>query len=169
MIRVYAYQKCSRCRKTLKWLEEQGIEYEERAIKEAPPTVGELREVMQACGGEVRRLFNTSGMDCRALGLKDKLPGMSEKDAFALLRSNGMLRQRLANSGFPRAPLDQALNRDQEAWSVKGRATMGSATSPYTVTVMLQGTHQCSRSVCAGEHGGTCFSGVHRTGVPAAG
>ena len=41
--------------------------------------------------GQVRKLFNTSGQDYRALGLKDKLPAMSEADALEMLASNGML------------------------------------------------------------------------------
>ncbi len=44
--------------------------------------------------GELKRLFNTSGMDYRALGLKDRLPGMSEEEALELLTSNGNLVKR---------------------------------------------------------------------------
>ncbi|MBL9134198.1 MAG: arsenate reductase family protein, partial [Verrucomicrobiaceae bacterium] len=39
-------------------------------------------------------LFNTSGMDYRAMGLKDKLPGMSEDAALKLLAANGNLVKR---------------------------------------------------------------------------
>ena len=42
----------------------------------------------------LKRFFNTSGMDYRALGLKDKLPEMGEEEALKLLASNGMLVKR---------------------------------------------------------------------------
>ncbi|MDE0825822.1 MAG: arsenate reductase family protein [Akkermansiaceae bacterium] len=93
-MKLYVYAKCSTCRKAMAWLEKKGIEFEEIAIKETQPTVKELKEVQAIYGGERRRLFNTSGMDYREMELKDKLPTMSEKEAYALLRSNGMLVKR---------------------------------------------------------------------------
>ena len=47
----------------------------EKPIRETPPTTGELKAALELLGGDIRKLFNTSGMDYRALGLKDKLPG----------------------------------------------------------------------------------------------
>lgn len=94
MKKLYVYAKCSTCRKAMDWLEKKGIAYEEVAIKEVQPTVRELQAMQAAHGGELRRLFNTSGMDYRALGLKDRLPEMSDKEGYALLRSNGMLVKR---------------------------------------------------------------------------
>ena len=94
VLKVYHYPKCSTCKNALKWLKNQGFEYTEEDIKAKPPTVKELKAMLKAYDGELRRLFNTSGMDYRALGLKDKLPSMSEKKAFELLRSNGMLVKR---------------------------------------------------------------------------
>jgi len=93
-MKAYVYAKCSTCRKAMDWLEKKGIPYEEIAIKERQPTVKEMQAVQAAYGGELRRLFNTSGMDYRAMELKDKLPGMGEQEAYALLRSNGMLVKR---------------------------------------------------------------------------
>ena len=94
MIRVYVYDKCSTCRNAVKWLEERGIEHETRPIRETPPSERELRTMLGHLGGELRKLFNTSGMDYRAMGLKDQLPDLSEKEAFALLRGNGILVKR---------------------------------------------------------------------------
>lgn len=94
MLKVYHYPKCSTCKNALKWLDAQGIDYVEEDIKAKPPTKAELKEMLVHYDGELRRLFNTSGMDYRALGLKDKLPTMSEKEAFELLRGNGMLVKR---------------------------------------------------------------------------
>ena len=78
----------------MKWLSEKGIEFDEIPIREKPPTKAELKEMLKAYDGELRRLFNTSGQDYRALGLKDKLPGMSESEAITLLAGNGNLIKR---------------------------------------------------------------------------
>jgi len=94
MLKVYHYAKCSTCQNALKWLRQRGVEFTEHAIRETPPSAEELKAMLAAHGGNLRRLFNTSGMDYRALGLSEKLPAMSTADALALLRSNGMLVKR---------------------------------------------------------------------------
>jgi arsenate reductase len=94
MLKVYHYAKCSTCQNALKWLRQRGVKFTEHAIRETPPTEDELEAMLAAHGGNLRRLFNTSGMDYRALGLSEKLPAMSTADAMALLRSNGMLVKR---------------------------------------------------------------------------
>lgn len=91
---VYVYQKCSTCRDALKWLDAHGIEHQIRAIRETPPSVAELRAALDACGGELKRLINTSGNDYRALGLKDKLPSLTDDEVLALLSQNGNLVKR---------------------------------------------------------------------------
>ncbi|WP_395737745.1 arsenate reductase family protein [Prosthecobacter sp.] len=94
MLKVYAYSGCSTCKNAMKWLKGHGVAFEELAIRETPPSVAELKGALEACGGEVRRLFNVSGMDYRSLGLKDTLPGMSEGEALGLLAGNGNLVKR---------------------------------------------------------------------------
>ncbi|MEO5912902.1 MAG: arsenate reductase family protein [Luteolibacter sp.] len=94
MLTVYGYQKCSTCRDAMKWLDARGIRYQVKAIRETPPTVDELKTVLAATGGDLRKLFNTSGVDYRELGLKDKLPAMSEAEALKLLSKNGNLVKR---------------------------------------------------------------------------
>ena len=42
----------------------------------------------------IKRFVNTSGMKYRELGLKDKLPGMSEEEVYELLSTDGMLVKR---------------------------------------------------------------------------
>ena len=88
------YPKCSTCQKARKWLDAQGISYEERHIVEQNPTAEELKSWQSRSGLPLRRFFNTSGMKYRELGLKDKLPAMSESDQLALLSSDGMLVKR---------------------------------------------------------------------------
>jgi arsenate reductase (glutaredoxin) len=93
-LRVYAYLGCDTCRKALKFLTEHGVAHEVVPIRERPPTKAELRTVLERKGGDLRQLFNTSGQDYRAMGLKDRLPEMSADEALALLASNGNLVKR---------------------------------------------------------------------------
>ncbi len=94
MYRIYAYRNCDTCRKALKWMDENGIAYEELAIRETPPTAEELKTAMKSFSGDLRRLFNTSGTDYRDLGLKSKLSCMSEEEAIDMLSKNGNLVKR---------------------------------------------------------------------------
>lgn len=94
MLKVYAYQGCSTCRNASKWLKQHAIAFEELPIRETPPSVAELKSMLAAMNGDLRALFNTSGMDYRALGLKDKLPSMSTNEALQLLAQNGNLVKR---------------------------------------------------------------------------
>lgn len=80
-ILLLEYPKCSTCKKAKKWLEEQGIAFEERHIVENNPTEEELREWHRKSGLPLKRFFNTSGMKYRELELKDKLPTMTEGGA----------------------------------------------------------------------------------------
>jgi arsenate reductase len=92
-MKIYTYSNCSTCRKATKWLKEQNLAFEELPIRETPPGVDELRKMFDHVG-DLKKLFNTSGQDYRALGMKDKLPSMSAEEAFELLASNGNLIKR---------------------------------------------------------------------------
>ena len=92
MYRFYAYKGCDGCRKARKWLQEHEIAFEEIAIRDSPPSVEELSQACHTHG--LKRLFNTSGMDYRKLGMKDQLPKMSETEALTLLSQNGNLIKR---------------------------------------------------------------------------
>ena len=91
---VYTYAKCSTCRDAVKWLRARELAFTEKPIRETPPSPTELRAMLRHQGGALRRLFNTSGLDYRALGLAAKLPAMSEAEALGLLNSNGNLVKR---------------------------------------------------------------------------
>ena len=85
------YPKCTTCQKARAWLEARGLDFQVRDIKEDNPTGEELRRWHAASGLPLKRFFNTSGLQYKALGLKDRLPGMSEDEQFALLAADGML------------------------------------------------------------------------------
>jgi len=93
-LKVYVYQNCDTCRKALKYLDARGVKYELVPIRDRPPTRAELKRMSKLYGGNVRKLFNSSGQDYKQLNLKDKLPGLSEDEAIALLAGNGNLVKR---------------------------------------------------------------------------
>ena len=88
------YPKCSTCKKAQAWLDAKGIQYQSRDIKLQNPTEEELRQWHSQSGLPLRRFFNTSGLQYKALALKDKLPTMREEEQFALLATDGMLVKR---------------------------------------------------------------------------
>jgi arsenate reductase len=94
MLTVYTHAACDTCRRAVKWLRARGVAFQEKPIRETPPTPAELRAMLKFQRGELRRLFNTSGQDYRALGLKDQLPTLSEAAALGLLAKNGNLVKR---------------------------------------------------------------------------
>ena len=91
---VLVYRKCSTCVKALKWLDANGVNYEERPIIEENPTYEELKEWYQKSGLPLKKFFNTSGLLYKEMQLKDKLPGMSEEEQLKLLATNGKLVKR---------------------------------------------------------------------------
>ncbi|MCA9654471.1 MAG: Spx/MgsR family RNA polymerase-binding regulatory protein [Myxococcales bacterium] len=92
---VYHYPGCSTCKKALKWLREHGVEHRAVDIATAPPSAATLRKAVAMEGGPPRQaLFNTAGRSYREGGFKDRLPGMSDAEAFAALAADGMLIKR---------------------------------------------------------------------------
>ena len=88
------YPKCSTCKKAQAWLDERKAPYELRMIREDNPSAAELKAWQSRSGLPLKRFFNTSGLQYKALALKDKLPLMSEEEQLALLASDGMLVKR---------------------------------------------------------------------------
>ena len=101
-LKIYAYKNCDTCRKAIRYLEGRKVRFEVIPIREQPPTFDELVKMLRVYKGELRRLFNTSGQDYKAMDLKSKLPTLSEKEALDLLTQNGNLVKRpflLTDSG----------------------------------------------------------------------
>ncbi len=112
------YPPCSTCQKARKWLDEHGISYDTRHIKEENPTQEELRDWYARSGLPLKRFFNTSGLAYKSMGLKDKLAAMSEEEQLALLATDGMLVKRpllveddFVLVGFKPAEWEEALIR----------------------------------------------------------
>ena len=101
-MKFICYPRCTTCQKARKWLDENGIQYEIRDIKEDKPSHNELKAWFMASGLPIRKFFNTSGLLYKSLNLKDKLPTMSEEECLKQLSTDGMLVKRplLIDDGF---------------------------------------------------------------------
>ena len=88
------YPKCTTCQKAKAFLDAQGIAYTLRDIKLENPTRQELAQWYERAGLPLKKFFNTSGLQYKALELKDRLPTMSEEEQLDLLATDGMLVKR---------------------------------------------------------------------------
>lgn len=93
-ITVYQYPGCSTCKKALKWLDAQGLDYQTVHLVEQTPSKKQLADLHARSGLPVRKFFNTSGNSYRNGGFKEKLDQMSDAQAFAALAADGMLIKR---------------------------------------------------------------------------
>lgn len=91
---LICYPKCTTCQKAKKWLESNGITFDERNIKENNPTIEELKDWHKKSGLSLKKFFNTSGLLYKELKLKDKLPAINEDEQYNLLASDGMIVKR---------------------------------------------------------------------------
>jgi arsenate reductase len=94
-VKVYGYDRCGTCRNAVKWLKAHHVEITENIpLFEAPPTAEELKKLIADSGLAMKKFFNTSGEVYKEMGLKDKLPALSEQEQLDLLASNGRLIKR---------------------------------------------------------------------------
>ena len=115
------YPKCTTCKKAKKWLDDNGIEYSDRNIKDENPTYDEIKEWYEKSGLPLKRFFNTSGMIYKSMNLKDKLPTMSKEEQLRLLATDGMLIKRpiivsgdTVLTGFKEKEWEVALKSDND-------------------------------------------------------
>lgn len=92
--KVYQYGKCSTCVKAMQFLKKKGVDFESVEITETPPSVAELKKMLKIYDGDLKKLFNTSGIQYRELDMANKLPKMSEDEALKMLSGNGKLVKR---------------------------------------------------------------------------
>ncbi len=91
-MKFYGYNKCGTCRKAQKFLDGKNVKYQSIDITETPPPKTVLKKALKS--RELKKLFNTSGVQYKELNIKDKLKGMTEAQALDLLASNGRLVKR---------------------------------------------------------------------------
>lgn len=110
--KIYSYTKCSTCRRALSFLKSRDLEVEVVDITETPPTLVELKKML-AQTGDVKKLFNTSGVQYRELGISTKLKTMSTDQALKLLSENG----RLVKRPFLISAEHALVGFDEKAWN----------------------------------------------------
>ncbi len=97
-LKVFEYKNCSTCKKALRFLDVNKINYKAIPIVDKPPTIGDLKKMLgflKKNEGSIKNLFNTSGVQYRELKIADKLKaGMSEEVSIKLLSGNGKLIKR---------------------------------------------------------------------------
>jgi len=118
MIKLYGYKKCNTCRNAEKTLEKLKIKYQFIDITENPPSASALKNIIKLSGAEIKRLFNTSGVQYRELKIKDKLPSLSEAEIFKLLASNGRLIKRPILTDGNRATIGYKEPDFKQTWKV---------------------------------------------------
>jgi arsenate reductase len=91
---VYHYPSCSTCKKALAWLRANGVEHELVDIVQAPPSAAQIKQAAALAGVATKKLFNVAGESYRAGGFKDKLPTMTDAQAYAALAADGKLIKR---------------------------------------------------------------------------
>lgn len=112
----YGYPKCGTCRNAHKWLTGRGVDVEYVDITLFPPSAEELKAIAERSGAALQKLFNTSGEVYRELGLKDKLPTMSDEEKLKLLAGNGKLIKRPLVTDGSRATVGFREEEYQERW-----------------------------------------------------
>ena len=93
-VTLYEFSGCSTCKSAVKWLKNEGLQFETKPIVERPPTLSELKAMLELQNGQIRRLFNTSGLLYREMRVREKLSTMSTDEALNLLVKNGKLVKR---------------------------------------------------------------------------
>lgn len=119
-LKVYAYPKCGTCRNAIKWLKEQGHTVNEVHIVEQPPSVEELKSLVDLSGLELKKWFNVSGNLYKEMALKDKLPEMKEEEKLQLLGSHGMLIKRPVVTDGRRVTIGFKEDEYQKMWGHDG-------------------------------------------------
>ncbi len=94
MMKFFGYKKCSTCRKAEKALEKIGRDYQFIDITENPPSQAALKKMVEQSGAELKKFFNTSGVQYKELNIKDKVKSLSDSGILSLLASNGRLLKR---------------------------------------------------------------------------
>jgi arsenate reductase len=94
MKKFYTYPKCGTCRKATTWLKDHNVDVQAIDITLNPPSKEELKDILKDSGLSIKKLFNTSGVKYRELGLKEVIPTKSEDELLELLASDGKLIKR---------------------------------------------------------------------------
>jgi arsenate reductase len=93
-LKFYGYKKCGTCRKAQKDLEAKGIELDYIDITVQPPSLAELRAIVDHSGKALQKFYNTSGGKYKEMNMKERRLEMSEAEQLELLSQEGYLLKR---------------------------------------------------------------------------
>ncbi|MGL1894056.1 MAG: Spx/MgsR family RNA polymerase-binding regulatory protein [Spirochaetaceae bacterium] len=93
-MKIWKYNRCGSCRKAIKYLDENSILYTPLEMLDNPPNVEELTKMLGLLDGNIKKLFNTSGVSYREGNYKEVIKTKSESELLELLASNGALIKR---------------------------------------------------------------------------
>ena len=91
-VKIYSYTRCTTCKKAIRWLEDNHINYELIDIVQCPPSKDVLSDAIEQLGDR-KKIFNTSGISYRNLG-SDVVKAMSDAEALEALALDGKLIKR---------------------------------------------------------------------------
>lgn len=91
---IYVYGKCSTCKAALLFLKKHKVAFTEKEISKVSPSVAELQQMLDYQNGNLKTLFNTSGLLYKEMQLKEKFENLKIDEAFTLLNQHGMLVKR---------------------------------------------------------------------------
>jgi len=112
-LKVYSYNKCSTCRNAIKYLEEKKIKFEKIELSEKTPTKTELKFMLKNYNGDIKKLFNTSGILYREQNYKNKIPNLTNNELieilskeFKLIKRPFFINEKIGFVGFKKDKID---------------------------------------------------------------
>ncbi|MDO4813759.1 MAG: Spx/MgsR family RNA polymerase-binding regulatory protein [Gemella sp.] len=114
-MKIYEYPKCSTCKAAKKFINSNNIDARFIDITTECPSKEDIARILTTFDIELKKLFNTSGIKYRELGLKDKLPTLSQDEQIEILLSDGMLIKRPLAYDFDKKIFLQGFK--EEIWS----------------------------------------------------
>ena len=84
--------KCAICRKAVRWLDKENLEYQLIDIVKNPPLPNYLNLAFKRYSEDKKRIFNTRGKAFKSIELD--IDGLSKEEIFQLLLSDGKLIKR---------------------------------------------------------------------------
>ena len=116
MLTFYGYAKCSTCVNAKKFLAKLGHDLREIDVTTSPPSADELRGLIATSGRPYTDFLNRSGLQYRALNMKEKVKALPEDAIIALLASEGRLIKRPIVTDGTRVTVGFAPEDFRKAW-----------------------------------------------------
>ncbi|HUJ80031.1 MAG TPA: Spx/MgsR family RNA polymerase-binding regulatory protein [Nitrospiria bacterium] len=94
MLTIFGYPRCSTCIRAKKELAQFGHAIQDIDVTLSPPSANELSGLIKKSGRPYTDFLNRSGLQYRALKMKEKVKTLPEQEVIRLLASEGRLIKR---------------------------------------------------------------------------